>query len=110
MHPEDRQVDRAGGVHSAAGAGDLLGEQGGFGDAEAVAAVLLGDGHPEPTPVGDGLIELGGELVRLIFFHPVVVVELRRELSDRLSDQFLIVGQFEAHSTAGHDNSPLVRC
>ena len=32
--------------------------------------------HAEPAAVGDRLIELGRKLVRLVFFHPVVVVEL----------------------------------
>ena len=76
LHAEDRQVDGAGAVHRRTGSRDLLEQQRRLGDAEAVAAVLLGDRHAEPAAVGDGVVELLREFVRQVLFHPVVVVEL----------------------------------
>ena len=98
LHAEDRQVDRAGAVHRRAGPRDLLEQQRRLGDAEAVAAVLLGDGHAEPAALGDGVVELLREFVRLVLLHPVVVVELARQLGDGLADQLLVLGQLETHS------------
>ncbi len=107
LHAEDRQVDGAGAVHRRPGARDLLEQQGGLGDAEPVAAVLLRDGHAEPAALGDGVVELLREFVRQVLLHPVVVVELACQLGDGLADQLLILGQLEAH-TPGHVCSPLV--
>jgi hypothetical protein len=107
LHSEDRQVDGAGTVHRRPGARDLLEQQRRFGDAEAVAAVLLRDGHAQPAALGDGVVELLGEFVGEVFLHPVVVVELARQFGDGLANQLLILGQFETHP-AGHDDSPLV--
>ncbi len=107
LHAEDRQVDGAGAVHRRPGPRDLLEQQRRLGDAEAVAAVLLRDGHAEPAALGDGVVELLGEFVRLVLLHPVVVVELARQLGDGLADQLLILGQLETHP-AGHDDSPLI--
>ncbi len=101
LHPEDGQVDRAGAVHRRARSRNLLEQQGGLGDAQAVPAVLLRDGHAEPAAVGDGVVELPGELVVLVLLHPVVVVEPAAQLGHRLADQFLILGELETHS-AGH--------
>ena len=66
VHPEDRQVHRAGAVHAGAAGGDFLQQQRGLGDAEAVAAVLLGRGDAEPAALGEGVVELGRELVALV--------------------------------------------
>ena len=87
-----------------AGAGDLLEQQRRLGDAEAVAAVLLRDGHAEPAALGDGVVELLGELVRLVLLHPVVVVELARQLGDGLTDQLLILASARSsfHRTLSH--------
>ena len=68
LHPEDRQVDGAGAVHRRPGARDLLEEQGGLGDAEAVAAVLLRDRHAEPAALGDRVVELLGNSCAWSFF------------------------------------------
>ena len=108
LHPEDRQVDGAGTVHRRAGARDLLQEQRRLGDAEAVAAVLLRDGHAQPAALGDRVVELLREFVRLVLLHPVVVVELARQLGNRLSDQFLILAQLETHPVS-HCTPPLPR-
>ena len=97
LHAEDRKVDGAGAVHRRPGPGDLLEQQRRLGDSQAVAAVLLRDGHAEPAALGDGVVELLGEFVRLVLLHPVVVVELARQLGDGLTDQLLILGQLKAH-------------
>ena len=61
---------------------------------------------PSQPPSAMALVELGREFVRLVFFHPVVVVEFPRQLGDRPADQFLVIGQLEVHSTAGHWSAP----
>jgi hypothetical protein len=53
VHAEDRQVDRTGGVHAPAGPRDLLEDDEALGDAEPVAAVLLGRGDPNQPPVAN---------------------------------------------------------
>ena len=67
-----------------------------------MTAVLGRDRHTQPAAVGDGPVELSRKLVRLILFHPVLIVEFARQLGDRLADQLLVFGQLEIHSTAGH--------
>ena len=67
VHAEDRQVHRAGAVHAGAAGGDLLEQERGLGDAEAVAAVLLGRGDAEPAALGERVVELRRELVRWSF-------------------------------------------
>ena len=60
---------------AAAGARDLLEQQRRLGDAQTVPAVLLRDRHAEPAALGDRVVELLRELVRLVLLHPVLVVE-----------------------------------
>src|ERR1700754_1468273 len=107
LHAEDREVDGACRVHRPAGPRHFLEEQRGLGDAEAVAAVLRRDGHAEPAAPGDGVVELLGELVSLVFGHPIVVAEFACQRGSGLADQRLILGQLETHP-AGHDASPPV--
>src|ERR1043165_8736419 len=58
---------------------------------------------------GDGVVELGRELVGLVFFHPVVIVEPGRQLGHRFPDQLLILGEFEVHSLRHSSSSVRAR-
>jgi hypothetical protein len=62
-----------------------------------MTAVLLGDGHAQPAAADDGVVELLGEFVLLVLLHPVLIVELPRQLCDGFADQLLILGQLEVH-------------
>jgi hypothetical protein len=59
---------------------------------------------PKPCPpyscgagLGERPVELGRELVRLVFLHPVLVAEVRGELADRLADRVLVLAELEVH-------------
>jgi hypothetical protein len=68
---------------------------------------LLGHRDAEPAVAREGLVEIGGEaaclfaLLRgLVALQPVVVVEARAELRDRLADALLLGGQREVQAGA----------
>jgi hypothetical protein len=67
---------------------------------ESVAAVLLGHDEAEPAAVGERLVELGREFVRLVLAHPVVVVELRGQLADGGADRLLDISELKVHGRA----------
>src|ERR1700722_18263858 len=87
VHAEYRQVDRAGAVHAGAGGGDLLEDDRGFADARSAAAVLRGYGDADPAALGHRVVERPRECVRRVGFGPVLVRELRADLSDGLADR-----------------------
>jgi hypothetical protein len=99
VHAEDRQVDRARGVHATARAGDLLDQDRGLGDPETVTAELLRRRDAEPAAGRERVVELGRELVREILLHPVLVVEVPHDRGDRLADRRLVIRQIEVHRT-----------
>ena len=63
---EDRQMDRAGGVHCAR-VRDLAHDQCGLGDAEPATAVFLGNRHAQVAGLGHGLVEVVRKFVRGVF-------------------------------------------
>jgi hypothetical protein len=99
VQAEDRHVHGARAVHARPRRRDLLKQQRRLGDAAAVAAVFLRDRDAEPAGGGEGLVELGRELVRRVPFHPVLVVEPGGQLTDRLADRLLVLGQIEVHAS-----------
>src|SRR5206468_1965495 len=76
---------------------DLLEQQRRLEDAQAAAAVLLGDRDPEPSGVCERLVELPRELVLLVLLGPVLVVERGREIRHRPLNRLLIIGELEVH-------------
>jgi hypothetical protein len=77
----------------------LLQEQAELGEAEAAAAVLLGDGDGQQSGVGEGAPQLAVDalLTALDLFHslrsPVPLEDLRRQVADRV----LLLGEREVH-------------
>jgi hypothetical protein len=56
---------------------------------------LLGHGDAEPAVASEGLVEIRGKTAFAVALQPVVVVEARAELRDRLADALLLGGQRE---------------
>src|SRR5215831_5944262 len=66
-------------------------------DAEAGAAVRLGNHQADPAVLGEGLDELVGILVLAVFLQPVVEREAPREGGHFLANQLLLLGEREVH-------------
>jgi hypothetical protein len=75
IEPEDCEVQSGTPVHRCAARRYGPKNLRGLGDAAAAAAVLLGDGDPDPPRIGHHLVELPGEPVVGVALHPVLVVE-----------------------------------
>src|SRR5690606_16909650 len=60
-------------------------------------ALPVWNGDAEPAAARHGLVELGGEFVRLVLLQPVPVVESAAQFGHRCADQLLILGQLEVH-------------
>ncbi len=101
LEAEDVDVDGRGAGHAGAGLGDGLHHDGGFGEAEAGAAVFLGHADAEPAAGGEGGVELGGEAGALVVGAPVVVAEIGADFLDGGFDGALLVGEFEVHGGLG---------
>jgi hypothetical protein len=56
---------------------------------------LLGHRDAEPAVAREGLVEIGREAALAVALQPVVVVEARAELRDRLADALLLGGKRE---------------
>ena len=86
-----------GAAHRGAGFGDRLHHDGGFGDAEAGAAIFLGHGDAEPVALGHGVEERVREDGVAIPFQPVGVVEPGANPQDLIADLLLRLGEGEVH-------------
>lgn len=84
-------------VHAGPGGRDLLDQQRGLGDADAVSAVLLRGGDAEPAAVGERPVEVGGELVRRVPLRPILVVEACGRLAHRRADGLSALVELEVH-------------
>jgi len=71
--------------------------EGGLGDAQARAAIGLGNHEPEPAVVGEGLDELRRVFGLPVFLEPVVQGEGPSKRGDFLADQLLLLGEREVH-------------
>ena len=101
LEAEDVDVDGRGAGHAGAGLGDGLHHDGGFGEAEAGAAVFLGHADAEPAAGGEGCVKCGGEAGALVVGAPVVVAEIGADAFDGGFDAALLVGEFEVHGGLG---------
>lgn len=90
-------MDRRGPGHSGAKFGHRLHHQGGLGDAEAGAAVLLRHCDAEPTGLRHCGIEGVGEARRALAFQPVGIVETSSEAKNLGANFGLCGGQGEVH-------------
>ena len=97
IEAKDREVEGGGAIHGCAGSGHLFEEDRGFGDAEASATVFGWDGDAEPTGLGEGVVEVPGELVVLVAAAPVGVIEAGSEGACLGADLLLLLGRFEIH-------------
>src|SRR6202023_436672 len=86
------QVDMHGGRrgHAAAMACHLVHHNGGFGDAETGAAILLGHGDAEPASIRHRAVEFARELTVLVARQPVFVVEARDHGANTFADRGVI--------------------
>ena len=91
MRAEQVDVDRRGGGHAAAVAGDLVHHDRRLGDAEAGAAVFLRHGDAEPAGLRHRPVELVREHAVLVAREPVVVVESRDDGAHALADGVALV-------------------
>ena len=97
LHPEDRQVDRRAAVHRRTGRGDLLEHHRRLGDPLPAAAELLGDGDADPAAVGERVVEVPRELVRLVLLGPVLVGVVGADALDPLADRLVVARPAELH-------------
>ena len=82
IEAEHVHVDRRRAGHAGAGLRDGPHHDRGFGDAEAGAAILLGNADAEPAGIGQRLVEIGGKAAFLVLLQPIGVVEARADLRD----------------------------
>ena len=87
MRAEDVEMDGRAGRERAAGVGDRLHQDRGFGDAEPRAAVFLRHGDAEPAGFRDGLVEFDRERAGLVALGPVVVAEPFAQGADGIADR-----------------------
>ncbi len=69
---------------------NLMHHDGGFGNAEASAAILLGHGDAEPAGIRHRTMEFTGELAVLVARQPVLVVEARDDGANTFADRGVI--------------------
>ena len=91
------EVDGRGARGAGARGADLVEHEGGLGDAQARAAIGLGNHEPEPAVVGEGLDELRRVFGLPVFLEPVVQGEGPSKRGDFLADQLLLLGEREVH-------------
>src|SRR5581483_2233152 len=119
IETEDVDVDCGAARHAGPGLGDRAHHDGGVGDAEAGAAVILGNADAEPAALGEGLMKIDGKAARLVPFQPIGVVERATQLADRGLQLFLFRRQGKIHhcppriglgSTSSADASAAAHC
>ena len=91
MRPEQVDVHGRGGGHAAAVACDLMHHDGGFGDAEARAAVFLRHGDAEPAGLRHRAMELARKDAVVVARQPVIVAELRDDGAHAFADRVAFV-------------------
>ena len=108
---EAENADDDGGEAGVRGArfGDRLGQDGGFGDAQAAAAELFRHGDTHPALVGDGPAELFREDAVAVALQPVLIVEALAELGHALFDQLLFGAEIDAHGACSPGSPPVRR-
>src|SRR5581483_4649235 len=90
-------VDRRRPGHAGAGLRDGAHHDRSFDDAEAGAAVFLGNTDAQPAGFRQSLVEVGGETALLVLFEPIGVVEARADFRDVVADRFLTGGERKIH-------------
>src|SRR6185437_14970781 len=68
-----------------------------FKNAEAGAAIFLGDTDAEPTGIRQRPMKIGGVTTLLVLLQPIGVVEARAYLCNRVTDRFLVGSEREIH-------------
>ena len=88
---EAENIHVHGGRAGQAGArrGDGLHHDGGFGDAEARAAIGFRDADAEPAVVGERAIELFGKFAVAVALQPIIVAKARADFLDRGAHRLL---------------------
>ena len=84
-------------AHAGAGLGHGLHHQRRFGDAQARAAIGLGNGHAQPARLGHGGVELVRKLAGAVVLEPVVLTKGGTGLQHGFANGLLLGGGFEGH-------------
>ena len=83
IEPEHIHMHGGGAGHAGAGFRDRPHHDRGVGDAQARAAIFLGNADAEPAGIGQRAVEVGGIAALLVLLQPVGVVEARADLCRR---------------------------
>ena len=69
---------------------DRLHHDGGFGDPETRAAVLLRDTNSQPTVFRERLMQFHWKAAIAVLFQPILIIELFANLTDRFANRLLL--------------------